>query len=471
MDNHPQHDEVVLHPISKTKRKQNRLLVGAASLVLAIGALVMINLPNTHIQGVSDYRNWSADAIIQGGAVTEKELLQKYDANASGVQSIFQHYGIRRSDLAGQTSEIKHGIVYQDGTVKVDGKTVATGAYSVARKPFWDSNGNAPRTVPVNGTTLYEGPNMSIFVRSVDAYVFFRNGVFYRAILSSCANPVMATATNTPKPATPKPVVAPVYSCDNVKATQITRTRFNVEVGATAKNGAKIVNYTYNFGDGTTETITSKSTSHDYKEPGVYTIKVTVNVNVNGKTVATPIGTCVTTVTVDEPPKTAVYKCESLAARAVQGKDRTYAYTLLYTAENGAVLTGATYNFGDGHSKKVISDKATAVEYQYAQPGTYTTTVTLTFSVPKNGTVVEKTSTCATNITVPKPDMCPLPGKEDLPKNSPECTEPPVETPPELPQTGLGEWLAGAAGFAAIAGALYYWNTSRKNLMKTMLKK
>lgn len=480
MDHHPEYEEV-LHHTSPRKAKQNRLLAGIASLVLVIGALVMINLPNTRTQGVSDYRNWSADAIIQGGATTEKELLQKYDANASGVQSIFHHYGIKRSDLAGQTSQIKHGVVYQDGTVKVDGKTVATGAYSVSRKPFWDSRGNAPRTVKVGNTTLYEGPNMSIFVRSVDAYVYFRNGAFYRAVISSCANPVVATATDKPQPVaptpkpqpkpTPKPAATPVYSCDSLKATKINRTRFTFTTAATAKNGASIVSYSYNFGDGTIETVTGSSTTHEYANPGSYTVTVTVKVLVNGKTVEVPGNNCSTKVVVEEPPKVAVYKCDSLTAKAIQSKDRTYLYTLIYTAENGAILTGATYDFGDGHSKQLISDKATSVEYQYATPGTYTTTATLTFSVPENGTVVEKTSTCATKIVLPQPDMCPLPGKEDLPKNSPECVEPPIETPPELPQTGLGEWLAGAAGVAAVAAAIYYWNMSRKNLIKTMLKK
>lgn len=441
------------------EKKKNSLVAAAAGVLVVIGAIVVINIPNTQTQGVGTYRNYSADAIIAGGAITEKELLQKYDQNAGGIQSIFSNYGIARSDLTGQTSQIKHGIVYQDGRVVVDGKTVATGAFSIARKPFYDSRGNGPKKVTINGTTYYEGPNMSVFVRPVDAYVFFRDGQFHRAVISSCANPVMGTPTEKPK--------NPVYSCDSLKESKIDRTRFRFNAAASASNGAQVVSYNYDFGDGTKKTDTS-IVEHTYSKPGTYTVTVTVNVNVNGKIVTVPGSNCTTTVTVEEPPKTPVYTCDNLTAVAIQGSDRTYAFTLRYTAESGASLSKVTYDFGDGNSETFNRDSATSVEHQYANPGDYTTTATLYFNVTGQG---EKSLSCKVTITVPKEDNCPLPGKEHLPKNSPECVEPPVETPPELPQTGLGEWLGAGVGLAALAAALYYWNVSQKNLKEKMLKK
>lgn len=444
--------------VASDKKKRN-LIVGAAMVVAIVGTIAVLNLPSTRTQGVGTYRNWSADAMIQGGAITEKELVEKYDQNASGIQSVFNHYGITRSDLTGQTSTIRHGIVYQDGRVVVDGKVVATGAFSVSRKPFYDSRGNAPKKVTINGTTFYEGPNMSIFVRPVDAYVLYRDGQFYKAVISSCANPVMGTPTEKPK-------ADPVFSCDSLKATKIDRVRFSFAADATALNGASVKDYTYDFGDGSKLTA-GNNVTHTYSKPGTYTVKVTANITVNGKTVAATGNNCIVTVTVEEPPKEALYTCDSLTARAIQGKDRTYAFDLLYTAEN-AELKKAVYNFGDGTSEEFNKDKATTVEHQYAEPGTYTTTVTLSFSVPGKGT---QNASCKVTITVPKADNCPLPGKEDLPKNSPECVEPPVETPSELPQTGLGEWLAAGTGLAVLAAALYYYNMSQRNLKETMLKK
>lgn len=454
MDDHLTPIEAIDASINNNRKRS--LIAGAAAFVATIGVLAIINMPNSQVQGVGTYRNYSADAILGGGAITERELLDKYDQNASGIQSIFRHYGISRSDLAGQTSDIKHGIVYQDGRVVVDGKTVATGAFSVSRKPFYNAQGQGPKTVAINGTTYYEGPDMSIFVRPVDAYVFFRDGQFYRAVISSCANPVMGT-----------PEKKPIYACESLQSQKLERDRFRFTTKATAANGAKIVSYNYDFGDGTKKTGTD-AIEHTYAKAGNYTITVTVTVEVGGKTVTTPVGNCATKITVEEAPKTPVYRCDSLTAQAIQGKDRTFVFTLRYTAEGGATLTKVTFNFGDTTSKTVNRDAAGTIEHQYATAGTYTTTATLYFNGTGEG---EKSIDCKVTLSIPKEDNCPLPGKEHLPKNSPECVEPPVETPPELPQTGLGEWLGAATGLAALAAALYYWDTSRKNLAKTMLKK
>jgi len=181
-----------------------KTFIAITALFITIGVIAALN--GTSTQAVSSYRDCEEDTIIKCGAVTESELLQHYDNNVGDVQRIYAHYGINRGDLAGTTSEIKHGTVYQDGRVVVNGETVATNAYSLSRLPFNDKNGNKPRVVTVNGTTLYEGPNMSIFVRSVDAYVYFRDGQFYKAILSACGNPLIAV----PKPKPEKPVTPEV---------------------------------------------------------------------------------------------------------------------------------------------------------------------------------------------------------------------------------------------------------------------
>lgn len=448
-------------PVSK-QTKRNRILAGCAGIMLVIASIVMLNISNTQTQGVGQYRNWSADAIVQGGAITEKELLEKYDTNASGVQNIFQHYGISRSDL---TSKMEHGVVYQDGTVKVNGKTVATAAYSVSRTPFNDKHGNKPRTITTsNGTTLYEGPNMSIFVRPVDAFIIYRNGVFHRAIISSCLNPVVAV------PEKPEPQPEPAtFACTNLVADKINRTRYRFTASATAQN-TEIVSYTFTFNDGSKPETTGNVVEHTFT-PGKHTIKVAANARVNGVLESRSSKDCEVVITVAEEPKAPIATCDRLTARAIIEAERTYEYTLDYTAESGAVLTKVVYAFGDGTTKEFAPNNAKTVTHQFAQPGTFTTITTLHFNVTVDGKTSQQRAECTTTIVVPKPDNCPLPGKEDLPKNSPECVEPPIETPPELPQTGLSEWLAGGIGLAALAAALYYYNMSQKNLKEKMLKK
>lgn len=548
-------------------RIAKKFYIAAASLVVAVGALVVLNVTGTSSQAISSFRNCNADAIIKCGAITEAELLQKYDQNVGDVQSIYAHYGITRADLAGTASDIVHGTVYRDGRVVVNGKTVATGAYSVSRVRF--TSAGTPRNVVINGTTYYEGPSMQIFTGAVDAFIYMRNGQFHKAVLSSCGNPLIAV------PEKPKPV----YKCENLTATKLDRARFRFTAAASATN-AEIVSYNYNFGDGNTTT-GGNVVEHTYAEAGTYTVTVTVNVKVDGKTIVVDGANCNTTVTVEKKPEVPVYKCESLTAqklerdtfrfkasaiaengarvvnytydfgdgtkqstlsdeiehtyaepgtytatltahirvgdetkhetgpdcqvdvevkekpvkpvyrcdnltpRLIHDKEHTYAYTLEYTAEGGATLTKVVYDFGDGNSQTVIAaDEDINVEHQFAEAGNYTTTATLYFEVPKAGEVVEETDTCETQISIPK-DNCPIPGKEEFPKDSDECkycpipgkedlpydSEECVETPPELPKTGLDMFIGGGIGLGSITAAGYYWSASRKNVLDALLKR
>jgi hypothetical protein len=456
-------------------RITKKVFAAFAGMIVAVGAVVALNATGT--QAISSYRNCNADAIIKCGAITETELLQDYDNNVGDVKHVYSHYGISRSDIAGTTSQIKHGTVYQNGNVVVEGKTVATGAYSVSRVKY--TSAGEPRTVTINGTTYYEGPSMAIFLQPVDAFVMFRNGQFYRAVLSACGNPLMATPV--------KPPVQPVYSCDSLKATKITRTEFKFTSAATAKNGAEIVNYTYDFGDGKKQT-TGASVNHTYAKPGNYTVTVTVNVKVNGVIKPVTGAQCKVTIKVEAVPVKPLYACNSLTAQIVKAETRTYEYTLSYTAEGGATLKKVVYNFGDSTTQTYDAAKASKVQHSYASAGSYKTTATLYFNVNNGTEVVEKVLTCEVAINVVR-ENCTMPGKEHLPKNSPECAEKPevcempgkqhlpknspecVVTPPELPQTGLGGMLSGGMGLGSIAAAGYYWVNSRKSVITALYKR
>lgn len=63
---------------------------------------------------------------------------------------------------------------------------------------------------------------------------------------------------------------------------------------------------------------------------------------------------------------------------------------------------------------------------------------------------------------------CPIPGKEHLPVDSPECKETPVTppvtppTPPELPQTGPVETVLSVIGLGALIASIGYYINSRR---------
>lgn len=150
-------------------------------------------------------------------------------------------------------------------------------------------------------------------------------------------------------------------------------------------------------------------------------------------------------VTIDDcNPVTPIYSCDMLDAKSLGG--RKFQYTVKYTAKN-ATFKHVTYDFGDG-SAPMLTDKTT-VDHQYAADGPYTAKATVTFVV--DGKEVSATSAaCAATVssTTPK-DNCPIPGKENLPKDSPEC----VVTPTVLPVTGPGS-VAGVFAAVTIAGAV-----------------
>ena len=58
-------------------------------------------------------------------------------------------------------------------------------------------------------------------------------------------------------------------------------------------------------------------------------------------------------------------------------------------------------------------------------------------------------------------EKCPIPGKEHLPKNSPDCVQP-TPAPVELPKTGAGDLLGAGVGLAAMGLSAYYYAASRR---------
>jgi uncharacterized repeat protein (TIGR01451 family)/LPXTG-motif cell wall-anchored protein len=61
-------------------------------------------------------------------------------------------------------------------------------------------------------------------------------------------------------------------------------------------------------------------------------------------------------------------------------------------------------------------------------------------------------------------EKCTVPGKENLPKNSPECTTTPA-TPAELPHTGAGDGIMTAFGAGSMIAAAGYYIASRRALL------
>lgn len=136
-----------------------------------------------------------------------------------------------------------------------------------------------------------------------------------------------------------------------------------------------------------------------------------------------------------------VVSCDALTAQSLG--NRSFRFNVTYTAQN-ATFKSATYTFGD-NTAALVTDK-TSVEHTYAADGTYNTKVVLTFTVDGKDQVVTSEA-CATTVnTETPPENCPIPGKENLPKDSPECV---------MPNTGAGD-VVGIFAATTVAGTLVH---------------
>lgn len=78
----------------------------------------------------------------------------------------------------------------------------------------------------------------------------------------------------------------PVYSCDALKVVKGSNRTATYNTTVTARNGATVKNYVYDFGDGNTLTTDKASVNHTYTKDGKYAARVKVNFAVNNQTVS-----------------------------------------------------------------------------------------------------------------------------------------------------------------------------------------
>lgn len=467
----------------------NKFYLSIVGVIVAASSILLFNF----LGGISNAalpRDCDNNSIVYCGSVTAGELATKYRENKThDLPAIYNSYGLSANEMTHAGSYSRMGEVRKDGRVIVGGRTVATDAQSIGRH---NMAGSHPKVI--GGRTYYESPPSTSFVsQSIAAFVFFdSNGDFKAAVLTSCDNPLSARK--------------PVYRCDSLTKNKITRTRYSFTATATANSGATIVSYTYDFGDGHKTTTTARSAEHTYANPGTYRVKLSVNVSVHGVAKTVSSAHCQVNIVVETLPPTPVYSCDSLVTNRISRTEHNF--TGRATARNGATIVNYTFDFGDGSQQTVTNP--VNVRHTYVRDATYTTTMTVKVKVSGVDRVVGSNNCKVQVIVSPneckpgipvgddrckeecKPGIpvgddrckeecrpgipvgddrctpCEIPGKEHLPKNSPDCVE--VEIPEELPQTGPMDFIGGALGLSSLVGAAYYWYASRRGLLAEFLK-
>jgi LPXTG-motif cell wall-anchored protein len=162
------------------------------------------------------------------------------------------------------------------------------------------------------------------------------------------------------------------------------------------------------------------------------------------------------------------YTCDALSISPISRTEFKFTTT---TSQQNATFKSVTYIIRDAHGKEVERKTSTAKTLDYTQNtvGTYTVQALTTFSVAGSDKTVTS-SDCKQPLEVTKTpqEYCTIPGKEQLPKDSPECVEtPPVTppvTPPLLPHTGMSENIVAVVGLGALVASIGYYVASRKAL-------
>lgn len=234
-------------------------------------------------------------------------------------------------------------VQYVSGTLARNGS-----AFDSSASAFFGSGTTIAKLAP-NATVTYtfEGvvsPKDTVYTCQPGTY----NNV---ANMSSPGLPNKSDDASVSKTCAPKPV----YSCDLLTPTPVSRTEFQFTTTATAKYGATITGYYYNFGDGKTVTVPSTTSpnvvNHNYTEAKQYNVSVAVIISVDGTTKQVSSQGCQTTVTVKPAP---IAACIDL--KALSTADRTR-FTLVATAnaQYGATIQGYDFSVKDSSGAVVAS--------------------------------------------------------------------------------------------------------------------
>ena len=345
------------------------------SALIALATVVGVMAIDQAVNPLSA-KDCSNNAVAKCGVWSIKEMRNAYNNDTTkGLRNIYNGMGITTDTINNAT--VKEGYVHKDGRVTIGNEVVATNAISAGRQ----ITNNQRTKHTYNGTVYYTSSTSHFGASKLSAFVFLdKNGRFLGAVLHDCGNPIKATPT---KPA-PKPSVV----CDALQATILNRNTYRFTATATAKDGARISGYTFNFGDGTTKKQASNVIQHTYAKPGTYTATVIVHSNIADATSAK----CKVTVTVSPEPTAA---CTNLTATVT--KRTNVRLDAKATAANGATISSYIFTITDATGKEVFKQPVSSTATSASASTTITTAGTYKAKVVVVTSVGEKTATACTD--------------------------------------------------------------------------
>jgi len=368
-------------------------------------------------------------------------FIQIYNSNDSGhassptirhnyydVQTIYNYVGANKALVDSMnSSNTVEGAVYRNGDVIVNNKVIATNARVAARF-------SVPGAVSIPGTNAYLRTTTSSFAYNSEPAIIRLdgNGNMLFAAIIGCGNAVKATPVPKPNYTINKLVAGAgsnyfvkymdVKPGNHVVYKIVVTSTGNAPVTNLVVKDALPANVSYIAGTLKRDN-TPVSTSFFSTGVNIGTLRNGTSTTFTFEAIAAPKDTpesCkpellnnVSSMTATSLPGESsnaelnkscaakpVYACTILTPTEV---DRTtFNFTAKAVAENGAVIDSYNFSFGDGATKTVTTNAATAsAEHSYANAGTYQAKVSVTFTVPGlNGPQTVTSPYCETPVTV-----------------------------------------------------------------------
>lgn len=403
--------------------KKTSLTLGTLLLSIMLPAAIFTSFitPSASALSINGGQDCKANSVITCGVTSTQQLANFLPGHTAILDLYLKSFNITQQDISSinNTKDVANqnvtyvGSVDVNNDVIVNGRIVATNAVTAGRDSISNQYGGST-PAPYDGYPFYiRTPRVSFTVSSLPAFVVMRNGLFQYAIISSCGNPVRATAVPAPAP-TPTPAV-PTYTCDSLVISNYPYNSNNIiaTVYHTQTNGAVYTNVTYQFKNDTNNTITwltSGDTNVNYSSAnsfGPQTVTATVNFTLNGKTVsASNPQNCVRSVTLpaQPTPQQPSYICTYLTLSQATSNPNTVVMNVGHDSANGPVYQNVTYkinNLTSGTSNTLTAGD-TNVNYTFDSYGEQSITATVNFIL--NGQIVSATSPgCIKSVTIAQP--------------------------------------------------------------------
>ena len=454
--------------VKSAKKKKLSFVAGVVVALASFLAVGQLTNSTVHADCSND--------IMCGGFSTPANFISKVENNNDNghhdLKAIYAHEFVSGESLPGNVTSwddfAAHAVSgwanRADNTITLsDGTVVATSAKSIGRDKA--VQGANPITYTIGNSTYYGNFNSQAIAASssrLPVWILLdQQGKFQFAVMQSCGNPTFGTA---------KPSSA---QCKDLNATKVNDTTYDFVASTNVTGNATLKKLVYNFGDGTSTTVTSnfgKAVRHSYAQTSAsqnLTASVTVYVSVPGRgEFALPsVSLCKHTVTIPPKPVTPVYTCSSLTPATVDASKFHYRFTAnaSYGPAGTVKIVSADFVFGDGQKQTVAASSSTAksisVDHTYSANKDYDIAALLHFTV--NGSPVVAAHACTSNLTAPtcKPNVpvgdvrCnPCPTNPSIPASDTEECVPPATT---LPNTGAGNVIA-IVSVVVVGGFLVY---------------